>query len=122
MRGGNCLKLWTKKQQVVSLSSAESELYAAVKTASEGLGVQSVAKDLGILCGLNLHLDASATMGLVNRRGDGQSEARRHAESVDTGGIQVRQARQLVTLMGYEFVKGETGALKGGAGGEMRLQ
>ena len=68
MKGGRCLKVWTKKQQVVSLSSAESELYAAVKTASEGLGVQSVAKDLGISCRLNLHLDASATMCLVNRR------------------------------------------------------
>ena len=39
MRGGHCLKVWTKKQQVVSLSSAESELYAAVKTATEGLGI-----------------------------------------------------------------------------------
>ena len=30
---------------------------------------------------------------------------------------------QLMSLMGYEFVKGETGALKGRAGGgEMRLQ
>ena len=48
----------TKKQQVVSLSFAESELYAAVKTASERFGIQSVAKDLGISCGLNLHLDA----------------------------------------------------------------
>ena len=74
MRGGHCLKVWTKKQQVVSLSSAESELYAAVKTASEGLGVQSVAKDLGISCRLNLHLDASATMGLVNRRGLGKAK------------------------------------------------
>ena len=27
MRGGHCLKVWTKKQQVVSLSSAERELY-----------------------------------------------------------------------------------------------
>ena len=80
MRGGHCLKVWTKKQQVVSLSSAESELYAAVKTASEGLGVQSVAKELGILCGLNLHLDASATMGWAQR-------------STSTGGIQVRQVR-----------------------------
>ena len=69
MRGGHCLKVWTRKQQVVSLSSAESELYAAVKTTSEGLGIQSVAKDLGISCGLNLHLDASATMCLVSRRG-----------------------------------------------------
>ena len=58
MRGAHCLKVWTKKWQVVALSSAESELYAAVKTASEGVGIQSVAKDLGISCGLNLHLDA----------------------------------------------------------------
>ena len=36
MRGGHCLKVWTKKQQVVSLSTVESELHAAVKTASEG--------------------------------------------------------------------------------------
>ena len=28
------------------------KLYAAAKTASEGLGIQSVAKDLGIVCGL----------------------------------------------------------------------
>ena len=33
MRGGRCFKVWTKKQHVVSLSSAESELCAAVKTA-----------------------------------------------------------------------------------------
>ena len=74
IRGGRCFKVWTKKQQVVSLSSADSDLYAAVKAASEGLGIQSVAKDLGILCGLNLHLDASATMCLVNRRGLGKAK------------------------------------------------
>ena len=89
MRGGHCLNVWTKKQQVVSLSSAESELYAAVKAASEGLGIQSVAKDLGISCGLNLHLDAPATVCLVNRRGLGKAKARRHAEPVDTGDFQV---------------------------------
>ena len=71
MRGGHCLKVWTKKQQVVSLSSAESELYAAVKTVSEG---QSVAMDMGISCGLNLHLDASATMCLVSRGGLGKAK------------------------------------------------
>ena len=74
MRGDHCLKVWTKKQQVVALSSAESELYVAVKTASKGLGIQSVAKDLGISCRLNLHLDASATMCLVNRRGLGKTK------------------------------------------------
>ena len=51
MRGGHCFKKWTKKRQVVSLSSAESELHAAVKAAPEGLGIQSVAKDLGYRVG-----------------------------------------------------------------------
>ena len=74
MRGEHCFKVWTKKQQVVSLSYAESELYAAVKTASVGLAIQSVAKDLEMSCGMNLHLEASATMCLVNRRGLGKAK------------------------------------------------
>ena len=92
MRGGHCLKVWTTtKQRVASLSTAESELYAAVRTASEGLGIQSVAKDLEISCELILHLDASSTMCQPQRTG--QSEARRHAGSVDTGGFHVRPVR-----------------------------
>ena len=74
MRRGHCLKVWPKKQQVVWLSSAESELYAAVKTASERLGIQSITKDMGISYRLNLHLDASATMCLVNRGGLGKAK------------------------------------------------
>ena len=66
--------MWTKKQQVVALSSADSEPYAAVKTASEGLGIQSVAMDVGMSCRLNLHLDASAPMCLQSQ-GTGQGEA-----------------------------------------------
>ena len=74
MRCEHCLKVWTKKQHMVSLYTAESELYAAAKTASEGLEVQSVAKDWEIVCGLNLHLDASATMCRVNPRGSGKAQ------------------------------------------------
>ena len=39
MRRGHCLKVWTKKQHVVSLSSTEIELYAAVKIAWQGTWV-----------------------------------------------------------------------------------
>ena len=85
-RGGHCLQIWTKKQQVVSLTSAESELHAAVKTASEWLGIQSVAKDLGVSCRLNLHLDASATMCLVNRGGLGK------AKHVDMQNLWIQEA------------------------------
>ena len=35
MRGGHCLKVWTRMQHVVSLSTADSELYAAINTASK---------------------------------------------------------------------------------------
>ena len=137
MRGGHCLKRWTKKQQVVSLSSAESELYAAVKAASEGLGVQSLAKDLGMTCGLNLHLDASATMCLVSRRGLGK------AKHVDMQNLWIQEAsksgrfvtkkvgtnvnpadmmtmplprpkvEQLMSLMGYEFMRTDAVTRKG---------
>ena len=92
MRGGHCLKTWTKKQQVVLLSSAESELYAAVKAASEGLGVQSLAKDLGMTCGLNLLGRFSNNVPGQSQR-TGQSQTRRHAELVDTGGFQVWPVR-----------------------------
>ena len=86
MRRSHCLKLWTKKQQVVALSSDESDLFAAVKTASEGLGIQSLARDLGISCRLNLHVDASATMCLVNRRGLGK------AKHVDMQSLWIQEA------------------------------
>ena len=82
-RCGHCLKVWT---QVVSLSPAGSELYAAVKTASEGLGIQSVTKDMGISCGLNTHRDATATMCLVNRRGLGK------AKHVDMQNLWIKEA------------------------------
>ena len=71
MRGEHCLKV-----RMVSLSTAESELYAAVQTASEGLGIQTLAKDLRAVGKLNLHLDASTTMCLVNSRDLGPVDTR----------------------------------------------
>ena len=136
LRGGYCLKMWTKKQQVVSLSSAESELYAAVKVASEGVGIQSVAKDLGISCGLNLHLDASATMCLVNRRGLGKEKhvdmqnlwiqeaskagrfvTKKVGTNVNPADLMTKslprpKIEQLMSLIGYEFMKTDGDALK----------
>ena len=72
---------------------AESELYAAAKTAPEGLGIQSVAKDLGISCGLDLNLHASATMCLVNRRGLGK------AKHVDMKNLRIQEASKSVRFV-----------------------
>ena len=116
---------------MVALSSAESELFAAVKSASEGLGIQSVAKDLGISCGLNLHLDASATMCLVNRRGLGKAKhcdmqnlwiqeasksdrfvTKKVGTSVNPADSMTKplpnpKIEQLMSIVGYEFVEND---------------
>ena len=55
---GACQEDWT-----IPRGKTESKLLVPL-----GLGIESVAKDLGISCGLHLHLDASATMCLVSRR------------------------------------------------------
>ena len=113
----------------MALSSAQTELYAAGKTASEGLEIHSVAKDLGISCGLNLHLDASATMCLVNRRGVGKAKhvdmqnlwiqeasksgrftTRKVGTNVNPADLVTKQLakaknEQLMGIMGYEFME-----------------
>ena len=91
MRGAHCLKVWNKKQHVVTLSFAESELYAAVKTGPEGLGDPERGTGLGNIVWAELTPGCLSNDVLGQPQRTGQSEARRHAESVDAGGIQVRQ-------------------------------
>ena len=98
-----------------------------------------MARDLGISCRLNLHLDASATMCLVNRRGLGKAKhvdmqnlwiqeasmsGRFTTKKVDTSvnpadlmtkPIPRARIEQLTSLMGYEFVSSMTSASKGQA-------
>ena len=109
LKGGHCLKVWTTKQQLVSLSTAESELYAEVKAAAEGLGVQSVARDLGRVCGLTLHVDASATMGLGIRRGLGR------AKHVDMQSLWIQEA-SMSGRFDYEALDGLDEAFKQSSG------
>ena len=93
----------------------------------------------GISCRLNLHLDASATMCLVNRRGLGKAkhvdmqnlwiqEASKSDQfatkkvdmSVNPGDLMTKpipkaRIEQLASLMVYEFVSATTSASKGQA-------
>ena len=57
---------------MIALSSAESELLALVRATCEGLGLQSLCKDLGIRLQAEVHVDASATLGIVERKGAGK--------------------------------------------------
>ena len=73
------------------------------KRCPEGLGIQSVARDLGISCRLNLHLDASATMCLVNRRGLGK------AKHVDLHHLWIQEASKSGRLVTKKIDEREPG-------------
>ncbi len=72
MRGAHVLKTWCTTRAKVTLSSTEAELVAAVRGAAEGLVVQALSRDFGHKCKLRIHLDSSAALGIVRRRGLGK--------------------------------------------------
>ena len=69
---GGCIKTWSSTQSSLALSCAEAEYYAAVKAAAEGLGIQSLAQDLGVTMKVQLGLDSSAAKSMAGRLGVGR--------------------------------------------------
>ena len=84
------MKSTSTTQAVVSLSSAEAEIYAAVKAAAAGIGCVSMLRDLGVVLqrrsveatakgqadgsgspSLEIKLDATAGRAIAMRRGAG---------------------------------------------------
>ena len=63
--GKGVLKTWSKDQSVIATSSGEAELYALNRAAAEALGIQSLAKDLGIELSICIEIDALTTMGII---------------------------------------------------------
>ena len=61
-----------KTQSVVALSSAEAELTGLCQAAGEGLGLQSLCRDLGLHLDLRVHTDSTAAIGICRRRGLGR--------------------------------------------------
>ena len=53
----------------MALSSGEAEYYAALKGASLGLGMRSIARGLGMELSIRLHTDSAAAKGIMLRRG-----------------------------------------------------
>ena len=60
-------------QKHVTLSSGEAELGGVVKGAAEGLGVQSLALDMGLQVKLAVHADSSAAIAICRRSGIGRA-------------------------------------------------
>ena len=69
MLGSHQIKHWSTTQGGIALSSAEAELYGIVKATVQGMGLQSVARDLGEEITMDVHTDSSAAIGVCNRKG-----------------------------------------------------
>ena len=72
MHGKHMLKSFSRTQSNIALSSAEAELYAFVTAASEGIGMTTMARDFGREIKAHLHVDASAAIGIAQRKGLGR--------------------------------------------------
>ena len=70
---GNCLiRTISRTRPNIALSSAAAELYAMVHAASEGLGARAMAADFGLRLRPHLRVDASAAIGIAQRKGLGK--------------------------------------------------
>ena len=92
---GTAIKTWSTMQPTIALSSGEAELTAFVKAASEGIGVQSLARDMGLELSLVVVVDSSAAVGMVNRSGVGRV---RHLDVKDLW-VQERVKRGFFTIV-----------------------
>ena len=72
MRGAHLIKHWATTQKTIALSSGEAELAGIVKGSSEGLGMVSMAADLGLKLNLAVYADSSAAIGICRRTGIGK--------------------------------------------------
>ena len=59
---------------MVTLSTAEAELVAGIKAATEGRGFRNLLKDFGTTGQVKLMMDATAAIGILERRGLGATK------------------------------------------------
>ena len=68
------IKAWTKQQNIVATSTAEAELYAGNSAATESMGVQAFAKEMGRPVPIRLHIDSSTALSVICRTGLGKAK------------------------------------------------
>ena len=86
--GRHLIGSYAKTQATIALSSGEAELYATVMASSEGLGIKAMMMDFGIIVTPHLYVDASAAIGICQRKGLGKV---RH---LDTQSLWIQDALQ----------------------------
>ena len=80
MHGKHHVKHWSKTQTTVCLSSGEAELRGISDGLAQAIGLQSIARDLGITYHIKMWSDATAAIGIARRRGMGKI---RHLDVMD---------------------------------------
>ena len=68
---GGVVKSWSSTQPSIALSSGEAEYSALVKVAAEGIGLQSILRDLGFETSVEVYTDSSAAKSIASRIGVG---------------------------------------------------
>ena len=99
MIGSHLIKSYSRQQRTIALSSAEAEVHALVAASSEALGLVAYAADLGFVLKPIIYTDASAALGIAQRRGLGKL---RH---VQTQALWVQQLN-CEKRLGYKKVAG----------------
>ena len=72
MRGAHHIKNWAVTQKRITLSSAEAELGALVKTSVEAIGIAQMALGLGRPVTVQGMVDSSAALAVTQRKGNGK--------------------------------------------------
>ena len=92
--GRHVIKTWSKTQNRVAKSSAETELYGCIRGSCEGMGLQSLFRDFGTKVDILVLLDANAARGIIERKGLCKV---RHIDT-DHLWLQQAQARRILPL------------------------
>ena len=100
MRGDHHVTLWPVTQKRVTLSSAEAELGALVKTSTEVIGILHMVEGLGRATTAEVLVDSSAALAVARRKGCGKL---RH---IRVGQLWVQEVAEDEELK-YQKVKGE---------------
>ena len=69
MIGTHTIKTWSKTQALIARSSAEAELYSAVKASSEALGCQTLSMEFGHERRARVFIDSTAAKSICERQG-----------------------------------------------------
>ena len=72
LRGGHCIRHWSSTHPTIALSSGEAEMGGLTKRATHGIGLRSIAADLGIQLTIAIKSDATAALGMAPRLGVGK--------------------------------------------------